>query len=105
MPIRCICPPDKRIPCSPTVRSKYDVSSIVGIFPGALGFGSVVIYNNLFFVAPDNPVELPGCVQIYAATYFEINEGISDQVDIESIGSAKYWRSAHRNNRISSGAP
>ena len=99
----------KTVPSVPlntaTFWSKYDVSSILGLSPDTLGFGAGTIYNSMIFAAPDNAVEIPGYVRVDAAAYLKINERISGQVNVENIGGANYWVSAHRNNLITPGAP
>jgi catecholate siderophore receptor len=99
----------KTVPSVPlntaTFWSKYDLSSMMGFAPNTLGVGGGAIYNSSFFAAPDNAVQIPGYVRFDGAAYIKINDRISGQLNVENIGGAKYWVSAHRNNLITPGGP
>ena len=99
----------KTVPSVPlhtaTFWSKYVFSSVLGLSPDSFGLGAGVIHNSSIFAAPDNAVQIPGYVRVDGAAYFKINDRISGQVNVENIGGAKYWVSAHRNNLITPGAP
>jgi catecholate siderophore receptor len=85
--------------------NKYDVSSLIGLAPGVLGFGSGVIYSSKFFAALDNAVVIPGYARWDGAVYLKLTENISGQVNVENILGAYYYASAHNNNNIMPGAP
>ncbi|WP_424362412.1 TonB-dependent receptor [Methylocystis parvus] len=85
--------------------NKYDVSSLIGLAPGVLGFGTGVIYNSKFYAALDNAVVIPGYARWDGAVYVKFSENISGQVNVENILGSYYYASAHNNNNIMPGAP
>ncbi len=88
-----------------SVWNKYDLSSLVGFAPGALGVGAGVIYNSMFFPAIDNSVIVPGYARVDAALYWKVTDRISAQVNVENLLGAHYYVAASNNNNIMPGAP
>jgi catecholate siderophore receptor len=69
------------------------------------GAGVGVIYRTDMFAAVDNAVVLPGYTRVDAALYWNINENLRAQLNIENILNETYYATAHNNNNISPGSP
>ncbi len=75
-----------------------DVSSRLRI-----GFGAT--YQDSFFVSEDNSVEVPDYTRVDAAAYYQLNNAVRLQLNIENLLDEEYFPDAHSNTNISTGAP
>ncbi|WP_428409898.1 TonB-dependent receptor [Hyphococcus sp.] len=71
----------------------------------ALGFGLGATYQESFFVNEDNAVEVPSFVRVDAALYYDVNDRIRLQVNLENLLNEDYFPDAHSNDNISTGEP
>ena len=81
-----------------SVWNRYD-------FTKWFGAGVGVIHSTEFFPAADNTVIVPGYTRLDAALFFEINDNIKGQLNVENVLDDSYFISAHNNNNISYGSP
>ena len=58
-----------------------------------------------FFVREDNAVEVPGFTRVDAAAYYDLDENLRLQLNIENLLDRDYFPDAHSNDNISTGAP
>ena len=70
-----------------------------------LGIGLGVIYQDEQFASFSNEVVLPDYVRVDAAAFYDVNEQISVQVNIENLLDTAYFPSAHGDNNIQPGEP
>lgn len=70
-----------------------------------LGFGAGVIYQGEQFASVSNAVTLPDWVRVDAAAFFEVNDRLSLQLNLENLFDADYYSSAHGDNNIQPGEP
>lgn len=70
-----------------------------------LGLGLGAIYQDESFANDDNEVVLPDFIRVDAAAYYQINDDLRLQVNIENLLDQEYFPSAHTNNNITVGAP
>lgn len=78
--------------------SRYDVSKRIG-----LGLG--VTHQSASFASISNAVTLPAFTRVDAAVYYDLNERISLQVNVENLLDTRYYPSAHTDNNITTGEP
>jgi catecholate siderophore receptor len=78
--------------------ARYNVSKRFG-----LGLG--VIHQSSQFTTISNAVRLPAFTRIDAAVFFNLNDRISLQVNVENLTDADYFPSAHTDNNISTAKP
>ena len=69
----------------------------------AVGFG--VIYQDEQFTSFSNAVTLPDYWRVDAAAYYDLNERVSVQVNIENLFDETYFPSAHGDNNIQPAEP
>lgn len=69
------------------------------------GIGLGAIYQDEQFASVSNTVELPDYWRVDAAAYWNVNERLSVQVNIENLFDETYYPSAHGNNNIQPAAP
>ena len=69
------------------------------------GAGVGVIRRTDMFAAVDNAVVLPGYTRVDAALFWNINEQLQAQLNVENILDETYYATAHSNNNISPGSP
>ena len=74
----------------------------------AAGLG--VIHQSEQWAALHNPsvgpaTRLPSFTRVDAALFFEVNERLGFQLNVENLFDAEYFSDAHNNNNISVGAP
>lgn len=62
-------------------------------------------FQDSFFVREDNNVEVPGFTRVDAAAYYDLDETLRVQVNIENLFDTDYFPDAHSNDNISTGAP
>ncbi len=68
-----------------------------------IGLGAT--YQDSFFVREDNAVEVPDFTRVDAASYYDFNDRMSIQLNIENLLDEDYFPDAHSNNNISTGEP
>jgi catecholate siderophore receptor len=69
----------------------------------SLGLG--VVYQDEQFASLTNAVTLPDYVRVDAAAYFELNDRVGFQVNVENLFDARYYPSAHGDNNIQPAEP
>ena len=69
------------------------------------GLGLGVIYQDEQFASVSNTVTLPDYWRVDAAAYWDVNDKISVQVNIENLFDEDYYPSAHGNNNIQPAEP
>ena len=69
----------------------------------SLGLGAT--YQDSFFVREDNSVEVPDFTRVDAAAYYQLNDRMRLQLNIENLLDEEYFPDAHSNNNISTGEP
>jgi catecholate siderophore receptor len=53
----------------------------------------------------DNTVKLPGFARLDAALFWDINENLEAQLNVENVLDTEYYATAHNNNNITPGSP
>lgn len=81
-----------------SVWNRYD-------FTKWFGAGLGVVHSTEFFPEANNFVVVPGYTRLDAALFFEINDNIKGQLNVENVLDDSYFISAHNNNNISYGSP
>ncbi len=69
----------------------------------AAGLG--VISRSSMFASVDNAVTLPGYARLDAALFWDINETLKAQLNVENVLDTDYYSTAHSNNNITPGSP
>lgn len=69
----------------------------------AAGLG--VISRSDMFANIDNTVTLPGFARLDAALFWDINDNLKAQLNVENVLDTEYYLSAHNNNNITPGSP
>jgi catecholate siderophore receptor len=72
---------------------------------GAWSVGLGVIHQTEMFAAADNAVTLPDFTRVDAGVYFEPNERLRLQLNVENLLDETYYPNAHNNNNITPGSP
>lgn len=70
-----------------------------------LSIGLGLTYQDSFFVREDNSVEVPDFTRVDAALFYDLNQALSFQVNIENLLDETYFPDAHSNDNISTGEP
>lgn len=70
-----------------------------------LSLGLGVTYQDSFFVREDNAVEVPDFTRVDAAAYYQVNDRMRLQLNIENLLDEEYYPDAHSNNNITTGEP
>lgn len=70
-----------------------------------LGFGLGLTYQDSFFVTEDNSVEVPSFVRLDAAVYYDLNDNLRLQANLENLTDTDYFPDAHSNDNITTGEP
>lgn len=70
-----------------------------------LGLGLGVIYQDATYITEDNDTELPSYVRVDAAAYYQINENLRLQLNIENLLDEDYYPHAHGDHQVTVGAP
>lgn len=78
--------------------SRYDLTDRFGI-------GAGLVHQARQFASFSNAVTLPSYWRVDAAAYFELNEALSLQLNIENLFDQNYYASAHGDNNIQPGKP
>ena len=78
--------------------NRYDVTSKFG-----LGVG--VTFQSDQFASISNNVELPDFARLDAAIYYQLNDRVQLQVNLENITNSDFFPSAHNDNNIQTAEP
>lgn len=70
-------------------------------FAAALG----VIHQSARFAGIDNTVRLPGFTRVDLAVFYDVNESLALQLNVENLFDETYFPNAHSNTNITPGAP
>ncbi|MDG1301173.1 MAG: TonB-dependent siderophore receptor [Opitutae bacterium] len=70
-----------------------------------LGLGLGAIYQDSSYINDSNSAELPDFFRVDAAAYYQINENLRLQVNIENLLDEEYYPSAHSTHQASVGSP
>lgn len=70
-----------------------------------LGIGFGATYQGSYFVREDNSVKVPDFIRVDAAIYYQLNDNLRLQVNVENLLDETYFPDAHSNSNISTGAP
>lgn len=69
------------------------------------GFGVGVIHQAEQFASLSNAVTLPDFTRVDLAAFFEVNEKLSLQLNIENLLDTEYFPAAHNDHNITTGEP
>jgi catecholate siderophore receptor len=69
------------------------------------GLGLGVIHQTEMYAAADNAVTLPEFTRVDCAVYFQPNDMLRFQLNVENLLDKTYYASAHNNNNITPGSP
>ncbi len=78
--------------------NRYDVTE-------QLGLGLGVTHQSSQFASLSNNVRLPSYTRVDAAIFYDINENLQLQANIENLLDESYFPAAHNDNNISTGEP
>ena len=78
--------------------NKYQLSQ-------AWSVGLGLIHQTEMFAAADNAVELPDFTRVDAGVFFEPNQNLRLQLNVENLLDETYYPNAHNNNNITPGSP
>lgn len=70
-----------------------------------LGLGLGAIYQDNTFITEDNDTELLEFVRVDAAAYYDIEENLLLQINIENLTDEDYYPNAHGDHQVTVGAP
>jgi len=70
-----------------------------------LGLGAGLTYQDESFADKGNGTTLPDFLRVDAAAFYDVNENLRLQVNVENLFDANYYPSAHTANNITVGAP
>ena len=69
------------------------------------GVGLGVIHQSEVYVATDNAVKLPSFTRVDAAAFYNVNDKLRMQLNVENLFDEDYYASAHSNNNLLPGSP
>lgn len=69
----------------------------------SLGIGAT--YQDSLFVREDNSVEVPDYTRVDAAAFYQVNESLRLQLNVENLLDEEYFPDSHSNDNISTGKP
>lgn len=78
--------------------TRYDVTR-------RLGLGLGVTHQSSMFTTISNTVRLPAWTRVDAAVFYELNDRLSLQLNVENLFDTDYFPSAHTDNNITTGKP
>ncbi|MEO1150784.1 MAG: TonB-dependent siderophore receptor [Pseudomonadota bacterium] len=78
--------------------NRYQVTS-------RFGLGAGLTFQDDSFAGNNNTTVLPSFVRVDAAAYYEINDSLRLQVNLENLTDTAYFPNAHTNDNITVGAP
>ena len=64
-----------------------------------------VLHQSSQFATISNAVRLPAFTRVDAALFYDANEAVQVQVNVENLLDENYFADAHNNNNITPGAP
>ncbi|MEW9797982.1 TonB-dependent receptor [Alteromonas sp. CYL-A6] len=70
-----------------------------------LGFGLGVSYQGAQYTSLSNAVELPSFTRVDAAVFYNVNDALSVQLNVENLFDKEYFPAAHNDNNITTGEP
>ena len=70
-----------------------------------LNLGLGLTYQDSFFVREDNATEVPSFTRVDAAAFYQVNDGLRLQLNIENLLDEEYFPDAHSNDNITTGEP
>ena len=70
-----------------------------------LGFGLGAIWQDEQFASFSNTVVLPDYLRLDAAVFYEVNDTLTLQLNVENLLDANYFASAHGDNNLQPGEP
>ncbi len=70
-----------------------------------LSIGVGATYQDSFYISEDNAVEVPDYTRIDAAAFYQLNDRVRLQLNIENLLDEDYFPDAHSNNNITTGEP
>ena len=82
-----------------SIWNHYQVTNKLGLGLGATYQSESKMTNS------DNSPELPGFIRFDAAAYYQINDGLRLQLNIENLLDEEYYPSAHSTHQATVGAP
>ena len=92
----------QRVPLTP--RHSFSLWNKVQVLPRlALGVG--VTHQSEMFTGIDNTVSLPAFTRFDSGAFFDVNESITVQANVENLFDKSYFPTAHSNNNITPGSP
>ena len=71
----------------------------------AFGIGAGLIHQSRQYTTLTNAVELPSYARVDAALYYDVNEALTLQLNVENLFDAAYYPSSHNDNNIQPGEP
>ncbi len=74
-------------------------------FTPQFGFGLGVIHQSSQYATISNAVRMPAFTRIDAAFYYDVNDRVTLQVNVENLTDTGYFPNAHTDNNISVGEP
>ncbi|SIP92966.1 catecholate siderophore receptor [Solilutibacter tolerans] len=83
---------------SASLWNRFDLTPKFGVGVGA-------IYRGSFYASSDNTVTVPGFTRFDGALFWDVNEQVQLQLNIENLLDKEYYSSAHSNQNITPGAP
>ena len=69
----------------------------------SVGFGAT--YQDSLFVREDNSVEVPDYTRVDAAAFYQVNDQLRLQLNVENLLDEEYFPDSHSNDNISTGKP
>ena len=81
-----------------TLWNKFDLTREFSVGVGVLNYSHI-------FATSDNTVRLPSYTRIELGLFYQINEFVRAQVNIENLFDRRYIATADNNNNITPGAP
>ena len=81
-----------------TLWNKFDLTPDLAVGVGVLNYSHV-------FAGSDNAVKLPGYTRFDLGLFYQVNEFVRAQINIENLLDRRYIATADNNNNISPGAP
>lgn len=78
--------------------NRYAVNDKLGVAVG-------VVSRDKMFANDNNKVVLPGYYRVDAAAYYQVNDDLKLQLNVENLLDREYFQNAHNNNNITVGSP
>lgn len=78
--------------------TRYDLT-------GKFGLGLGLVHQSGQWATISNAVRLPGFTRLDAALFYDLNDRVAVQLNVENLTDARYYPSAHTDHNISTGEP